>query len=110
MMTDFFLMESGITSVNTEEKNAPVKVSVSQNYSNPFNPSTTIALALAVESFVSLKVLDSLGQEVSTLVSEEMLPGTYSRQWNAEGLASGVYFYRIQVGSYTETKKLTVIR
>jgi acetyl esterase/lipase len=110
MMTDFFLMESGITSVNTEEKNAPVKVSVSQNYSNPFNPSTTITLALAVESFVSLKVLDSLGQEVSTLVSEEMLPGRYSRQWNAEGLPSGAYFYRIQVGSYTETKKLIVIR
>jgi acetyl esterase/lipase len=110
MMTNFFSMESGVPSVNTEETNTPVKVSVSQNYPNPFNPSTTITFALAVESFVTLKVFDSLGQEVSTLVSEEMLPGTYSRQWNAEGLPSGAYFYRIQVGSYTETKKLVIIK
>jgi acetyl esterase/lipase len=110
MMTDFFSMESGVTSVNTEETNTPVKVSVSQNYPNPFNPSTRITFTLAAESFVTLKVFDSLGQEVSTLVSEEMLPGTYSRQWNAEGLPSGAYFYRIQVGSYTETKKLVIIR
>lgn len=81
-----------------------------QNYPNPFNPSTTITFTLPTKSFVTLRVFDSLGQEVSTLVSEEMLPGTYSRQWNAEGLPSGAYFYRIQVGSYTETKKLVVIR
>jgi acetyl esterase/lipase len=110
MMSDFFLMQSGITAVNTEETNTPVKVSVSQTYPNPFNPSTTITFALAIESFVTLKVFDSLGQEVSTLVSEEMPPGTYSRQWNAEGLPSGAYFYRIQAGSYTETKRLIVIR
>jgi acetyl esterase/lipase len=110
MMTDFFSMESAISTVNTDERNAPVKVSVSRNYPNPFNPSTTITFVLAVESFVTLKVFDSLGQEVSTPVSEEMHPGTYSRQWNAQGHPSGAYFYRIQVGSYTETKKLIVIR
>jgi hypothetical protein len=81
-----------------------------QNYPNPFNPSTTITFTLPTKSFVTLKLFDSLGQEVSTLVSEEMLPGTYSRQWNAEGLPSGAYFYRIQAGSYTETKRLILIR
>jgi acetyl esterase/lipase len=110
MMTGFFATEAKITEVETEDRNTPVKVSISQNYPNPFNPSTTITFTLAVESFVTLKVFDSLGQEVSTVVSEEMLPGTYSRQWNAERLPSGAYFYRIQVGSYTETKKLIVIR
>jgi hypothetical protein len=86
------------------------RFALGQNYPNPFNPSTTITFTLPTKSFVTLKVFDSLGQEVSTLVSEEMPPGTYSRQWNAEGLPSGAYFYRIQAGSYTETKRLIVIR
>lgn len=60
--------------------------------------------------FVTLEVFDSLGREVSQLVSGEMLPGTYSRQWSAEGLASGTYFFRMQAGSYIETKKLVLAK
>jgi acetyl esterase/lipase len=110
MMTDFFTTESGITSVGTEERNTPTRFSLSQNYPNPLNPLTTITFTLPVKSFVTLKVFDSLGRVVSTLVSEEMLPGTYSRLWNAEGVPSGTYFYRLQAGSCVETKKLVLIK
>jgi len=110
MMTDFFTTESGITSVDTEERNTPTKFSLSQNYPNPFNPSTTITFSLPTKSFVTLRVFDSLGRVVSTLVSEEMLPGTYSRQWTAEEVPSRTYFYRLQAGSYVETKKLVLIK
>jgi len=110
MMTDFFLKESGITRVSTGDGNELINFSVSQNYPNPFNPTTTISFTLPVKSFVTLEILDSLGQEVSTLISQEMPPGIYSRQWNAEGLASGIYFFQLKAGSYIETKKLVLIR
>jgi acetyl esterase/lipase len=79
MMADFFTTESGITKVDTEDGDNPTKFSVSQNYPNPFNPITTITFTLPAKSFVTLEVFDSLGREVSKLISEEMLPGTYSR-------------------------------
>jgi len=88
----------------------PDGYAMKQNYPNPFNPSTTITFTLPEKSFVTLKVYDALGREVSELLSGEMLPGTYSRHWNAEGVASGIYFYRLQAGSYVETKKLVVIK
>jgi hypothetical protein len=100
---------STLTSVN-EEKELPNDFSLSQNYPNPFNPTTTIAFSLPSKSYVSLKIFDALGREVSVLVSEEMTAGTYSKQWNANSLPSGVYFYRLQAGSLTETKKLTLLR
>jgi hypothetical protein len=81
-----------------------------QNYPNPFNPTTTITFTLPEKSFVTLKIYDTLGREVSKLLSEEMLPGTYSRQWNALGVPSGVYFYCFQANSFGETKKLTLLR
>jgi hypothetical protein len=81
-----------------------------QNYPNPSNPSTTINFTLPEKSFVTLKVYDSLGREVSNLVSGEMLPGTYSRNWNADKFSSGVYFYRLQAGKYVETKKLVLLK
>jgi hypothetical protein len=57
-----------------------------------------------------LKVFDIMGREVATIVSEQMLGGTYSRQWNAANISSGIYFYRIQAGSFIETKKLVLLR
>ena len=69
--------------------------SLDQNYPNPFNPATIISFSLPSKSFVSLRVFDALGREVSTLVSEELSGGTYTRQWNAAALPSGVYFYRL---------------
>ena len=96
----------------------PMGFALHQNYPNPFNPSTTIIFTLPERSFITLKVYDALGREVSILCSEEMLPGQYTRQWNAIGMTSGTYFCRLvantfQPGnarSYVETKKLIVIK
>jgi hypothetical protein len=75
-----------------------------QNYPNPFNPATTISFRVPTQSFVSLKVFDTLGREVSTLLSELLSAGTYTRQWDAAGLSTGVHFYRLQAGSFVETE------
>ena len=88
----------------------PASYTLSQNYPNPFNPSTTISFSIPAKWFVSLKVYDILGREVAVLVSEQLSAGNHSRLWNAEGLPSGVYFYRLQAGSFTETKKLILLR
>jgi len=81
-----------------------------QNYPNPFNPVTTISFGFPTQSFVSLRVFDALGKEVSNLLSEQLSAGTYVRQWNAAGLASGVYFYRLQAGPFVDVKKLVLLR
>ena len=91
---------------------------LSQNYPNPFNPTTNFELRIANFGFVSLKVYDILGGEVATLVNEVKQPGEYTVQWNAEGIASGVYYYRLvakpissgQAGDYLETRKLLLIK
>lgn len=91
--------------------------SLEQNYPNPFNPSTkikysipSVALSEVEESLVTLKVFDVLGNEVTTLVNEEKPSGEYEVVFDAAGLSSGIYFYKLQVGSFTETKKLVLIR
>ena len=81
-----------------------------QNYPNPFNPTTNFGFRIANSGFVSLKVFDLLGREVSTLVNEEKPAGTFKVIWNAANLPSGVYFYQLKSGSYTTTKKLLLIK
>jgi hypothetical protein len=88
----------------------PAKYSLIQNYPNPFNPSTTISFSLPSKSIVSLKVFDLTGKEIAIIVSQELSAGTYSRQWNAANMSSGIYFYQLQAGTYTETKKLVLLR
>jgi hypothetical protein len=85
-------------------------VNLLQNYPNPFNQTTTIPFSLPSKSFVTLKVFDLTGKEVTTIVSEEMPAGKYSRQWDAANRSGGIYFYRLQAGSFSETKKLILIR
>lgn len=80
------------------------------NYPNPFNPSTTFSYSLPSKAYVSLKVYDVMGREVATVVSREMTAGNYSQQWNADGLSSGMYFYRLQAGSFTDTKRLLLMQ
>ena len=99
-----------ITSVDRLLSDLPSHFNLEQNYPNPFNPSTTIAFTLPSKSFVSLKVFDALGKEVSTILSEELPAGAYSRRWNSAYLPSGVYFYRLQAGIFSETKKLVLLR
>jgi hypothetical protein len=99
-----------VTSVETEMKQTPMQYFLSQNFPNPFNPTTSIEFNLPTKSFVSLKVFDILGREVATMVSGQLLAGNHVQQWNANGMPSGVYFYRLQAGSYTETKKLVLLK
>ena len=90
----------------------PAAFSLHQNFPNPFNPTTTIAYAVGGTGscWVRLGVYDLLGREVAVLVNEKKDPGTFVATLHAGGLASGVYFYRIQAGSFVETKKLVVLR
>jgi hypothetical protein len=89
----------------------PGEFGLSQNYPNPFNPSTTISYAVARTSRVSLDVYDMAGRLVQNLVSGVREPGHYSANFNASGLASGVYFYRLSAdGALVQTKKLALIK
>ncbi len=81
-----------------------------QNYPNPFNPTTVISYELDVKSEVQLVVYDMLGRELATLVNERKDPGRYSVDWNAQGVSSGVYYYRLVVGGRVETKKAVLIK
>ena len=86
---------------------------LSQNFPNPFNPVTTIKFSIPsspVSRPVSLKLFDVLGREVAILINEEKTPGNYEVKWNASGFPSGIYFYRITVGKYSETKKMVLTK
>jgi len=88
----------------------PKEFRLEQNYPNPFNPSTTIRYQIPINSHVSLKVYDVLGNEVATLVDEYREAGRYEVEFNAKGLASGVYFYKLQAGIFVETKKMLLVK
>jgi hypothetical protein len=101
---------SEVNAVEPSDAPPPEVMTLDQNYPNPFNPSTTISFSLPSRAFVTLKVFDVMGRDVATVVSEEMQAGNYARQWNASGMPSGVYFYRLQAGAYSETKQLIIIK
>jgi Secretion system C-terminal sorting domain len=101
---------SEMTSVEKLLIDLPKNFNLDQNFPNPFNPSTTISFSIPSKSFVSLKMFDIMGREVATIVAEEMSAGSYSRQWNAANMSSGIYFYRLQAGSFTGTKKLILLK
>ena len=93
------------------KENAKVaSYALSQNYPNPFNPTTQIDYSIPVGEYVSLKVFNILGAEVATLLSAHKEAGSHSVSFDAIGLPSGVYFYRLKAGSYVETKKLTLLK
>ncbi|MFC1569934.1 T9SS type A sorting domain-containing protein [bacterium] len=93
-----------------EFSSGPARFSLEQNYPNPFNPTTRIGYQLSANAFVVLKVFDVLGNEVETLVSEHRNAGNHFVQLNASGLTNGVYFYKIEVGMYSESKKLLLLK
>lgn len=92
------------------EETQPTTYALDQNYPNPFNPATTIRFETAKAELVTLKVYDMLGREVATLANEQMPAGRYSFVFNASGLASGTYIYRLQAGSYVATKKMVLTK
>ncbi|MFH0734039.1 MAG: T9SS type A sorting domain-containing protein [bacterium] len=93
-----------------EEKLVVTSFTLSQNYPNPFNPTTTIAFSIANTENVTLKIYDVLGKEVATLIDEQMQAGNYQQQWDAANYASGQYFYRLQAGNFSSTKKLMLVK
>ncbi|MGA2623781.1 MAG: T9SS type A sorting domain-containing protein, partial [Bacteroidota bacterium] len=93
-----------------EEKGLPTTYSLQQNYPNPFNPATTIKYGIPLQSFVTLKLYNMLGQEVAVLVNGEQHAGYYSVNFNANALASGLYFYRLQTGAFSATKKMMLVK
>jgi photosystem II stability/assembly factor-like uncharacterized protein len=88
----------------------PADYVVQQNYPNPFNPSTTIQFSIPEQSFVKLEVFNTLGEKVSTLVSENLNTGTYKYDWEAANLSSGVYLYRLQTAAFSTSKKMILLR
>jgi photosystem II stability/assembly factor-like uncharacterized protein len=103
----------GITAIEPVSTEIPNQYSLFQNYPNPFNPTTKIKFAIPVgkgRDRSMIKIYDALGREISTLVNEELNPGTYEVDWNASNYPSGIYYYKIISGSFSETKKMLLIK
>ncbi len=101
----------GEFAVNAEEEfGKPVEFSLAQNYPNPFNPSTSISFALPQNGRVILEVFSITGQKVGTLVNETLNAGNHTIQFNASGLSSGTYIYRIQAGNFVQTRKMVLVK
>jgi len=100
-----YIAEASILSIEN-----PKDFLLSQNFPNPFNPTTSIEYKLAEPNFVSIKVFDALGREVAALVNEFMQPGNYNINFNASILTSGIYFYQLKTSSFVQTKKMLVLK
>lgn len=101
---------SMLTGINHLSSEIPDNFSLSQNYPNPFNPQTHFEFRIAEFGFVKLTVFDIVGKEVQALVNQELSPGTYSVDFDGSNIPSGVYYYRIESGSFSDTKKMVLIK
>lgn len=109
MATGLYVLKMGTTGINGTTS-TPADFSLMQNYPNPFNPLTTISYYVPNPTFVKIRVTDEAGREVNDLVNEFQNAGSYSAEFNAAGLASGIYYYTIQAGNFTETKKMVLVK
>ncbi len=101
---------AAVTGISPNGNETPDQFSLGQNYPNPFNPVTNINFSLPVSGFVSLKVFDVLGREVATLVDKQINAGSYTVNFDASKLSSGVYFYRLTSGEFSDIKKLMLVK
>ncbi len=102
--------DTTLTGITLTSNEVPDKFSLSQNYPNPFNPATNIKFQIPRAGFVKLIIFDVLGKEVQTLVNQQLSTGTYEADFNGSSLPSGVYYYKVEAESYTETKKMVLIK
>ena len=107
-----FQVISGDSPLSAESENMiiPVEFLLLQNYPNPFNPTTAIGYQLSVLSQVELSIYNIVGQRVATLVSQRQPTGRYQVEWDASGLASGIYYYRIEAGDWRDMKKMVLLK
>jgi CubicO group peptidase (beta-lactamase class C family) len=105
-----YLNEENSTNITQTSQSIPESFKLYQNYPNPFNPTTNLEFGISVLGFVTLKVFDIQGKEVSTLVNEKMNPGTYKIEFDAKGLPSGVYFYKLETSGFTDTKRMILLK
>ncbi|MBP9582674.1 MAG: T9SS type A sorting domain-containing protein [Ignavibacterium sp.] len=110
LIVDEITFKVGGSTAVLEEEIFPSTFFLNQNYPNPFNPSTSIQYQIAGISQVTLKVYDVLGNEVATLVNEAKPAGSYEVNFNASKLSSGIYFYKLQAGTFLKTKKMILMK
>jgi hypothetical protein len=103
-------LTNGVTAVGDEANDTPLEYELSQNYPNPFNPSTEISYVVPQKSEVTLKVFNTLGMEVATLHAGVQEAGQHTATFDAAGLSSGIYFYRLQAGSVSITRKMVFMK
>ena len=108
--TDWFEGAGWFKGVNLEESNLPSDYSLSQNHPNPFNAGTVISYQLPVASYVKLEVYNLFGQSVATLVDSKQQAGYRTVVWDASEVSSGLYFYRLTAGHYTETNRMMLVK
>jgi hypothetical protein len=99
-----------IVEVRESDKNIIQQASLLQNFPNPFNSITNFRFQITQSGFVTLKIYNILGREVSTIVAKEMIAGNYTQRWESKDLPSGIYFYRLQTGTISDTKKLVLLK
>lgn len=104
------IVESGGNTVSNEIIESPSNFSLNQNYPNPFNPTTTISFQLSEVSNTTLTIFDTTGRQISEIVNSKLSPGVYSYSFDASGLASGVYFYKLSTNRGTEVKKMILLK
>ena len=102
--------DTTVVSVEDEISNLPGEFYLSQNYPNPFNPTTIIKFTISELRFTILKIYDVLGNEVETLINEDKEAGIYEVEFDATGIPSGIYFYRLTTGGFTATKKMIILK
>ena len=97
-------------SINQISQIIPAKYELNQNYPNPFNPSTNINFSIPKSGFVSLKIFDISGKEIGNLINENLTPGVYEYKFNAANLSSGVYFYILRSGQFTQIRRMMLLK
>ncbi|MGA2622724.1 MAG: T9SS type A sorting domain-containing protein [Bacteroidota bacterium] len=105
-----FMLKTGTVGVRERSRAVPAKFNLGQNYPNPFNPTTRISFDISQTEFVSLKVYNLLGQEVATLVNGHMMPGSYEATFDASPLPSGLYFYCLSAGNFSQVRKMCLLK
>ncbi|MDI6804763.1 MAG: T9SS type A sorting domain-containing protein, partial [Bacteroidota bacterium] len=105
--TQTLIMKSGMDETTKSEK---LKYELYENRPNPFNPITKIKYSIPEPAYVSLKIYDVLGREISVIVNDWKEVGTHEVEWNAQSFSSGVYFYKLQAGAFTSVKKMLLAK